>query len=101
MQCLSDFILSLLLFSHCCIDKDRMSFWFNLHLPPLHQGFLISFKTGQRIHIIPTDGDVKMYLAKTHLHKYYAIYYIQSLLCAEFSLAWICKSNLIGKMLAM
>lgn len=42
-----------------------------------------------------------MYLAKTHLHKYYTIYYIQSLLCAEFSLAWIYKSNLIGKMIAI
>lgn len=81
MQCLSDFILFLLLFSHCCIDKDGMSFWFKLQF---EQGFLISFKTGQRIHIIPKDGDVKMYLAKTDLHKYYTIYYIYFIMCTIF-----------------
>lgn len=53
--------------------------------------FIISFELGQRIHIISEVEDVKMYLAKSNLHKYYTIYYTTTLLRAEFSLASIYK----------
>lgn len=53
--------------------------------------FTISFELGQRIHVISEVEDMKMYLAKSNLHKYYTIYYTPTLLRAEFSLASIYK----------
>lgn len=97
----------LILYFPCCYSVTAVQiqieclFDFKLFLPPLAQGSIISFKIGQRIHIISKDEHVKMYLAKTNLHKYYTIYYVQTLLCAEFSLARIYKSNLKGRMLAI
>lgn len=53
---------------------------FELLLLPLVQGLIICFKLGQRIHTTSEVEDIKMYLAKTNLHKYYAIYCTPALL---------------------
>lgn len=87
----------LILYFPCCYSVTAAQiqieclFDFKLLLLPLVQGFIISFKLGQRIRIISEVEDVKMYLAKTNLHKYYTIYYTPTLLYTEFSSASIYK----------
>lgn len=66
-------------------------FDFKLLLLPLGQGLVICFKLGQRIHMTSEVEDIKMYLAKTNLHKYCSIYNTPTLLRTEFSLSSIYK----------
>lgn len=87
----------LILYRPCCssVTAAQMQIEclsdFKLLLLPLVQGLIIGFKLGQRIHTASEVEDIKMYLAETNLHKYYAIYYTPALLYAEFSLASIYK----------
>lgn len=89
--------VSLILYSPCCYSVTAMwvqvecLFDFKPLLPRLVRGLVICFKPRQRVHMVSEAEGIKMYLAKTNLQKYCAIYYTPTLLHIKFFLASIYK----------